>query len=107
MEMDEIKKKEQDLLDKGFIRPISSPCGSPNVLVLKKDGTWRMCMDYQALNNITMKNHYPLPRIYNLLDQLKDVVYFTKLDLRSAYHQIRTAEGDLWKTSFKNKARYF
>jgi hypothetical protein len=103
----EIKKQVQDLLDKGVIKPSSSPCGSPIVMVPKKDGTWRMCVDFRALNKITVKNRYPLPRIDDLLDQLKDVIYFTKLDLRSGYHHIRIAEGDVWKTTFKTKQGLF
>ena len=86
LENAEIKKQVQELLEKGFIRPSTSPCGSPIVLVRKKDGSWRMCIDYRALNKITMKNRYPLPRIDDLLDQLKEVVYFTKMDLHSGYH---------------------
>jgi hypothetical protein len=81
VDMIEIKKKVQVLLDQGVIRPSSSPCGSPIVMVPKKDGTWRMCVDYRDLNKITMKNRYPVPLIDDLLDQLKNVVYFTKLDL--------------------------
>jgi hypothetical protein len=73
------------------------------MMVLNKDGTWRMCVHYWALNKIMMKNQYPLPRIDDLLDQLKNVVYFTKLDLRSGYHQIRVVEQDAWKTVFKTK----
>ena len=93
----------QELLDKVFIRPSTSPYGSPIVLVRKKDGSWRMCIDYRALNKITTKNCYPLPRIDDLLDQLKEAVYFTKLDLHSGYHQVRVAEQDAWKTAFKTK----
>ena len=79
MENDEIKKQIQEFLNKGVIVPSSFPCGSPIVLVPKKDGTWRMCVDFKTLNKITVKNHYPLPRIDDLLDQLKDAKYFTKL----------------------------
>ena len=101
LENAEIKKQVQELLEKGFIGPSTSPCGSPIILVRKKDGSWRMCIDYRALNKITIKNRYPLPRIDDLLDQLKEVVYFTKLDLHSGYHQVRVAEQDAWKTAFK------
>jgi hypothetical protein len=92
VEMKNIKKKVQGLFDQGVIRPISSPCGSSIMMVAKKYGTWRMCVDYQALNKIKVKNQYPLPRIDDLLDQLKNVVYFTKLDFCNGYHQIRVAE---------------
>ncbi|XP_059067200.1 uncharacterized protein LOC131858147 [Cryptomeria japonica] len=84
LQNEEIKKQVQELVEKGVIRPSTSPCGSPIVLVPKKDGSWRMCIDYRALNKIIIKNRYPLPRIDDLLDQLKHAVYFTKLDLRSA-----------------------
>jgi len=94
LENAEIKKQVQELLDKGFIRPSTSPCGSPIVLVRKKDGSWRMCIDYKALIKITIKNSYPLPHIDDLLDQLKEAVYFSKLDLRSGYHQVRVAKQD-------------
>lgn len=99
----EIKQQIEEFIDKGVIRPSTLPCGSPIVLVQNKDGTWFMCVDFIDLNKSTVKNHYPLPRIDDLLDQLKDVVYFPKLDLRSGYHQIRTVEGDIWKTTFKTK----
>lgn len=81
MESLEIKKKIQELLSKGIIRPSTSPCSSPIVLVPKKDGTWHMCVDFCALNKIMVKNHYPLPRIDDLLYQLRYAKYFTKLDL--------------------------
>jgi hypothetical protein len=94
-------------LDQGVIRPNSSPYDSLIVMVSKKDGTWQMCVDYRDLNKITVKNRYPLPRIDDLLDQLKNVVYFTTLDLHSGYHQIRVAENDAWKTAFKTKQGLF
>jgi hypothetical protein len=86
LENDEIKRQIHELLQKGHIRLSSSPCGSPIVLVQKKDGTWRLCIDYRALNKITVWNRYPIPRIDNLLDQLKGVKYFSKIDLKSGYH---------------------
>jgi hypothetical protein len=95
------------LIEQGVLRPSASTCGSPIILAPKKDGTWRMCVDFQALNKITVKNSYPLPRIDDLLDQLKNAVYFTKLDLRSGYHQIIVVEQDIWKTSFKTKHQLF
>jgi hypothetical protein len=107
MENAKIKKQIQELLDKGVIVPSSLPCGSPIVLVPKKDGTWRMCVDFRALNKIMVNNHYPLPRIDDFLDQLKDAKHFTMLYLRSRYHQIRIAEGDTWKTTFKTKQGFF
>jgi hypothetical protein len=76
-------------------------------MVPKKYDTWKMCVDYRALNKIMVKNRYPLPRIDDLLDQLKNVVCFTKLDLRSGYHQIRVVEQDAWKTAFKTKHGLF
>ena len=91
------------MLKKGFIRPSTSPWGSPIVLVRKKDVSWRICIDYRALDKITIKNRYPLPRIDDLIDQLKEAVYFSKLDLHSGYHQVRVAEQDAWKTAFKTK----
>jgi hypothetical protein len=99
--MTEIKKEEQGLLDQGFIGPNSSPFGSPITMLPKNDGTWGIFVDFEALNKITVRNRYHLPRIYDLLDQLKNVVYFTKLYLHSGYCQIRVVEHDAWKTTFK------
>jgi hypothetical protein len=76
-------------------------------MVPKKDGTWRMYVNYRVLNKIMVKNRYPIPRIDDLIDQLKNVVYFTKLDLHSGYHQIRVTEQDAWKTTFKTKQGLF
>ncbi|CAL8994908.1 unnamed protein product [Prunus brigantina] len=107
MESNEIKKQIQGLLEQGVIKPSCSPCGSPVLLVPKKDEGWRMCVDYRALNKITIKNRYPLPRINDLLDQLHGARYFTKLDLKSGYHQVRIHEEDTWKTAFKTKQGLF
>jgi hypothetical protein len=107
LENDEIKRQIQELLHKGHIRPSSSPCGSPIVLVQKKDGTWRLCIDYRALNKITVQNRYPIPRIDDLLDQLKGEKYFSKIDLKSGYHQVPIEPSDVWKTAFKSKEGLF
>ena len=107
MENAEIKRQIKEMLDKGIIRPSTSPCSSPIVLIPKKYGTWHMCVDFRALNKITEKNRYPLPRIDYFLDQLKEANFFTKLDLRSGYHQVRIAESDIWKTAFKTKQGLF
>jgi hypothetical protein len=77
------------LLEKGFIRPTSSPWGAPVIFVPKKDGTQRLCVDYHALNEVTVKNKYPLPRIDDLFDQLCGACVFSKIDLRSGYHQLK------------------
>jgi hypothetical protein len=87
-ELVELKTQLQDLLEKGFIRPSSSPWGCPTIFVKKKDHTLRMCMDYRPLNEVTIKNKYPLPRIDILFDQLTGAWVFSKIDLRSGYHQI-------------------
>ena len=94
MENDEIKRQIQELLQKGHIQPSSSPYGSPIMLVLKKDGTWRLFIDYRVLNKITVQNRYPIPRIDDLLDQLKGEKYFSKIDLKSGYHQVSIKPGN-------------
>ena len=88
-ELEELKKQLRELQDKGYIRPSSSPWGSPILFVKKKDGNLRMCIDYRSLNEVTIKNKYPLPRIDDLFDQLKDAKYFSKIDLRSGYYQLK------------------
>jgi len=102
-EMDELRRQLDDLLDRGFIRPSSSPYGSPVLFVKKKEGDLRLCVDYRALNKQTVKNTYPLPRIDELLDRLHGAVIFSKIDLRSGYHQIRVHEFDIPKTAFRTR----
>jgi RNase H-like domain found in reverse transcriptase/Reverse transcriptase (RNA-dependent DNA polymerase)/Integrase zinc binding domain/Chromo (CHRromatin Organisation MOdifier) domain/gag-polyprotein putative aspartyl protease len=101
LEMDEVKKQVKELLAKGLIEPSTSPYGAPILFVQKKDGSLRMCIDYRALNKITVRNQYPLPRIDDLMDCLHGAAVFTSLDLQSGYHQIRITEEDRPKTAFK------
>jgi hypothetical protein len=106
-ELAELKTQLQDLLEKGFIRPSSSPWGCPVIFVKKKDQTLRMCMDYRPLNEVTMKNKYHLPRIDILFDQLTGARVFSKIDLRSGYHQIRIRPKDIPKTAFTTRYGLF
>ena len=91
-ELVELKKKLQELLDKGFIRPSTSPWGCPALYVKKKDESLRLCIDYRPLNAVTIKNKYPLPHMDVLFDQLVGGKVFSKMDLRSGYHQIRSGQ---------------
>ena len=106
-ELEEIKRQLKDLIDKGFIRPSKSPFGAPVLLVKKKDGSSRMCIDYRSLNKISIKDSYPLPRIDDLLDKLSTAKVFTKLDLKSGYNQIRITPGDEEKTAFTTRYGLF
>ncbi|KAK1410455.1 hypothetical protein QVD17_36992 [Tagetes erecta] len=106
-EMAELKKQLEELLEKGFIRPSSSPWGAPILFVKKKDGSMRMCVDYRELNKVTIKNRYPLPRIDDLFDQLQGSRFFSKIDLRSGYHQLRVQEEDVSKTAFRTRYGHY
>nr|GEW57954.1 reverse transcriptase domain-containing protein [Tanacetum cinerariifolium] len=97
----------KELQDKGFIRPSSSPWGAPVLFVKKKDGSFRMCIDYKELNKLTVNNRYPLPRIDDLFDQLHGSHFFSKIDLRSGYHQLRVHEDDIPKTAFRTRYGHF
>ncbi|KAK9004984.1 hypothetical protein V6N11_042434 [Hibiscus sabdariffa] len=98
-ELEELRCQLNELLDAGFIRPSKAPYGAPVLFQKKHDGSLRMCIDYWALNKLTMKNKYPIPLIADLFDQLGSARWFTKLDLRSGYYQVRIAEGDEPKTT--------
>jgi len=106
-ELAELKKQIEDLLEKKFIRPSASPWGAPVLLVKKKDGSSRLCVDYRQLNKLTIKNKYPLPRIDDLLDQLRGAVVFSKIDLRSGYHQILVRPEDVQKTAFRSRYGHY
>ncbi|KAL4033109.1 hypothetical protein IC575_006195 [Cucumis melo] len=106
-ELKELKVQLQELLDKGFIRSSVSPWGAPVLFVKKKDGLMRLCIDYRELNKVTVKNRYPLPRIDDLFDQLQGATVFSKIDLRSGYHQLRIKDGDVPKTTFRSRYGHY
>jgi hypothetical protein len=99
-ELAELKEHIKDLLEKEFIHPSSSPWGGPVIFVLKKDGTHWLCIHYHALNEVTIKNKYPLPGIDDLFDQLSGACVFSKINLRSGYHQLKVRVCDIPKTVF-------
>ncbi|GKB82393.1 putative reverse transcriptase domain-containing protein [Tanacetum coccineum] len=106
-EMKEFSEQLQELSDKGFIRPSSSPWGAPVLFVKKKDGSFRMCIYYRELNKLTVKNRYPLLRIDDLFDQLQGSSIYSKIDLRSGYHQLRVREKDIPKTTFQTRYGHY
>ncbi|GJY42799.1 putative reverse transcriptase domain-containing protein [Tanacetum coccineum] len=105
--MEELSTQLQELSDNGFIRPSSSPWGAPVLFVKKKDGSFRMCIDYRELNKLTVKNRYPLPRIDDLFDQLQGSSVYSKIDLRSGYHQLRVWDEDIPKTAFRTRYGHY
>ena len=107
VEMKELAAQLQDLLDKGVIRPSVSPWGARVLFVKKKDGSMRLCIDYCELNKLIVKNKYPLPRIDDLYDQLKGTKYFSKIDLRSGYHQLKINLEDIPKTTFRTRYGHY
>ncbi|GKD96443.1 putative nucleotidyltransferase, ribonuclease H, partial [Tanacetum coccineum] len=106
-ELQELSTQLQELSVKGFIRPSSSPWGAPVLFVKKKDGSFRMCIDYRELNKLTVKNRYPLPRIDDLFDQLQGSSVYSKIDLRSGYHQLRVHDEDIPKTAFRTRYGHY
>ena len=95
------------MLDKGFIRPSISPWSTPVIFAKKKDKTLRLCIDYQQLNRVTIKNRYPLSRIDDLFDQIKEARVYSKINLRTGYHQLRVRETDIPKTAFRTRYGHF
>ena len=106
-ELQELKVQFQELLDKGFIRPSTSPWGAPILFSKKKDKTLRLCIDYRQLYRVTIKNRYPLPRIDDLFDQLRRARVFSKIDLYTGYHQLRVREENIPKTKFWTRYGHF
>ncbi|KAL6189145.1 hypothetical protein ACLB2K_040535 [Fragaria x ananassa] len=107
VELKELKTQLQELVDKDFIRPSMSPWGALVLFVKKKHGTMRLCIDYKKLNQVDVKNKYTLPRIDDLFDQLRGASIFSKIDLRSGYHQLRIQKSDIAKTAFRSRNGHY
>nr|GFC84749.1 putative reverse transcriptase domain-containing protein [Tanacetum cinerariifolium] len=105
--MQELSNQLQELSDKGFVRPSSSPWGALVLFVKKNDGSFRVCIDYRELNKLTVKNSYPLPRTDDLFDQLQTSSVYSKIDLRYGYHQLRVREEDIPKTAFRTRYGHY
>ncbi|KAA0047375.1 hypothetical protein IC582_013588 [Cucumis melo] len=106
-ELKELKVQLQELLNKGFIRPSMSPWGAQVLFMKKKDGSMRLCIDYRESNKVTVKNRYPLPKIDDLFDQLQGATVFSKIDLRSGYHQLRIRDSDIPKIAFRSRYGHY
>ena len=106
-ELKELHKNLQELLEKGFIRPGYSPWGAPVLFTKKKDESMRLCIDYRELNKMKIKKKYPLPRVDDLFDQLKGATIFSKIDLRSGYHQLRIKSSDVPKSPFRTRYSHY
>ena len=107
VELQELRVQLQELLDKGFIRPSTSPWDALVLFAKKKDKTLRLCFDYRKLNRVTIKNRYPLPRIDDLFDQLRGARVYSKIELRTGYHHLRVREKDIHKTAFRTRYGHF
>ena len=106
-ELKELKVQLEELLSKGFVKTSTSPWGAPVLFVKKKDGSLRLCIDYRQLNQVTIRNQYPLPRIDDLFDQLQGAKVFSKIDLRSGYHQLKVRREDVPRTAFKTRYGHY
>ena len=107
VELQELRIQIQELLDRGFIKPSTSPWGASVLLAKKKDKTLRLCIDYRQLNRVTIKIRYPLPRIDDLFDQLREARVYSKIDLHTGYHQLRVRETNIPKIAFRTRYGHF